>query len=71
VLKYQVASPVRAVTPDGKLAMTSGTVIDVAAGKKLGDLATIGDVQALDSAGNTLYVATPGALTKVDLATFR
>lgn len=71
VLRYQVASPVRAVTPDGKLATTSSAVFDATTGKAIADLGITGDVQAVDAAGEILYLSSPGVLTKVDLAKFR
>jgi DNA-binding beta-propeller fold protein YncE len=70
-LRYPIGSAVRAVTPDGKLATTSDSVFDVKTGKTLGTLATAGDVQAIDATGQTLYVASAGTLTKLDLTPFR
>jgi hypothetical protein len=67
VPRFSTPDDVVTVTRDGRLAVTTRTVYRVADGAARAALPTAGAVQAASADSRTLYVATPGAITPVDL----
>lgn len=70
ILRYAQPDPIQTVTPDGRWAISATNVYWVADGGVVGPLPVAGSVQAIDSAGHTLYLATDGGIGTVDLQSF-
>jgi hypothetical protein len=67
---YAAAQPIVSVTPDGRLATSSTSVFRVSDGVRLGALPVSSAVQTPSADSKGLYVATAGALSRVDLSAF-
>lgn len=68
VLTYAMSSDIRTVTDTHAISAT--TVYDLATGSSLGTLSSAGAVQAASPDGESLYVASGGAIHVVDLTAF-
>jgi len=67
--RYRTAEPVLDVSPDGRVAITQTSVLDVATGAVLGALPVTGPF-AISPDSQTLYVFDAGVIHRVDLASF-
>jgi hypothetical protein len=70
ILRYIESDAIRAVTPDGRLAISSSSVYRVSDGALLGTLPVSSAVQAVSPDGAVLYVSMPGAIVQVDLSAY-
>jgi hypothetical protein len=70
VLRYSSAETILAVTADGRRALSSSSVYDVATGERLGALPATTSALAISPDGAKVYLAAAGAIISVDLGGF-
>ena len=65
--RYATPEPILSVSPDGRVALSASSVIDVATGTTLGPLPVSSTVQAVNANSHTAYLWTASAIMPVSL----
>lgn len=70
VQRYEIGEPILAVSPDGRVALSSSKVYEVATGRRLGALPVTTSALAISPDGTKAFLFAGGVIRSVDLSAF-